>query len=79
MNETTVSATNGFAIVPHATNALTHQTRAVYVGGAGDITLRLSGDSADITLVGVVAGTILPVAATHVRATSTATNLVGLY
>lgn len=73
-------ASNGAAITPHATNALAFVTRAIWVGAAGDITLRLADASADITLIGVPAGTLLPLRASHVRATGTsAASLVGLW
>ena len=73
------AASSAFAITPHASNALTQTVNAIYVGGDGNIACRLKDDSADVTFVGLVAGSILPVQATHVRATgTTATNLVGL-
>lgn len=55
------------------------QCRGVYVGGAGDLIVRLKGRDADVTFVGVPAGSILPIGVTIVRSTSTATNLVALY
>lgn len=72
---------NGVAITPHDTNAsITGSPNAIYVGGAGGITCRLSGDSADVAFAAVPVGTILPIEPTLVRSTgTTATNLVALY
>jgi hypothetical protein len=58
---------------------LTDVPRALYVGGAGNLVLRGIEDSTNVTLVGVPAGTIIPVRAKRIAAATTATNIVGLY
>lgn len=69
------------AVTPHNTNDLPDGCRALYVGGAGDISLITAfGDGTAVVFVGVPAGTILPVRCRRVRATgTTATNLVALF
>lgn len=54
--------------------------RAIYVGGGGNINILAAGDSAPVLLSNASAGTILPIRAKRVYATSTtATLLVALY
>lgn len=54
-------------------------SRAIYVGGAGDVkVVTLGGETT--TFVGVPAGTVLPVRAKRVLSTgTTATNMVNMY
>lgn len=74
------SARKAIAITPHDTNELANVTKAIWVGGAGNIVVILEDDSAAVTLVGVAAGTLLPLRAKIVKSTSTtATSLVALY
>lgn len=71
-------ANHAFAITPSDTTDLAYATRAIYVGGDGSITA-ITVSNETITLVGVKAGSILPISVRRVTAASTATNLVGLY
>ena len=75
----TCSASRCFAIAPSADADLPEATRALYVGGAGDITLRPLAGEADVVFRNVPAGVILDVRVRAVRvAGTTATDLVGL-
>lgn len=69
------------SVAPHASNELADgPCRALYVGGAGDISVLAEDDTAPVTFVGVQAGSVLPVRAKAVRlAGTTATNLVAMY
>jgi hypothetical protein len=65
------------AVTPHDTN-LIDMTRGLYVGGAGDVTVRMRNGS-NCTFTGVPAGSILPVQCDRVLSTgTTATNIVRL-
>ena len=72
-------ASKAVSITPDDATDLTITTRALLVGGAGDVSVILAGDSAPVTLAGLLAGTVYPLRITRVRATgTTATNLVAL-
>lgn len=66
---------NAAAVTPGA-GALAAVTRALYIGGAGNVTATVGGTSVVFTAVPV--GIVLPVRATHVTA-ATATNIVALW
>ena len=74
-------ASNGFAITPSNATIFAQYTRAIYIGGDGNISVRLADmETSHVDFVGVKAGTVLPIRARMVRATdTTATNIVGLY
>jgi hypothetical protein len=72
-------AGNAYAVTTSDGADQSFTTRAIYVGGAGDIKVTTSGGSI-VTFTGVLAGSILPVRAARIWATgTTATNLVGMY
>lgn len=73
-------ATRAEAVTPHDTNALTDIPKALYVGSAGNITMRGLGGAADKLWKNVPAGAILPFRAQYVRATGTsAADILALY
>lgn len=72
-------ARRGFAIVANDAADLSAETRAIYVGVAGDLAVVLSAGD-EVSFVGLAGGTILPIRVRRVKATgTTATQLVGLY
>lgn len=71
-------AAQAFAIMASDSAELPAVTKAIYVGTAGDVTLRPLRAAADVTYRNVPAGAYLTVRASHVRATgTTAADLVG--
>lgn len=75
----TSPAEDAFAITPHDTNDLANFSRAVWVGGTGDIKVDMVG-SGTVTFTAVPAGYMLAVRASRVYATdTTATALVAVY
>lgn len=72
-------ATGGFAITASDATVFTQPTRAVWVGGAGNVAVRFI-DGTTITLTGVLAGTLLPIRVDKVLSTgTTASTISGLY
>lgn len=72
-------ASGANSITPNNNTDLATVTRAIYVGGAGDLRVKMiNGDT--VTLTNLAAGVIYPLRCSRVLATSTtATDLVGLY
>lgn len=67
-------ATTAAAVMPSDSTALT--SRAVWVGGAGDLSVRLSGaPSTTVVFTSVPAGSLLPISVVRVMAATTATNI----
>jgi hypothetical protein len=70
--------TDGVAVTTSDSTVLT-TTRAVFVGGAGNLAVVLSSGTT-LTLTGVTAGSLLPLRVTKVKATgTTATNIAALW
>lgn len=66
----------GAAVTPSDSIALTTTSRALYVGGGGDLTVRLAGDSTDTVLKAVPTGSFLPLKVTYVKATGTTATYI---
>ena len=71
---------HAFAITPEDATPLAQATRYIYVGGAGDLTVVMNGDTAPVTFKAVPVGTTLAISVSQVNATNTtATHLLGIY
>lgn len=74
-------ARRGFVITPSDGADLQNFTRAIYVGAAGNINVRMAGKTGTTVLFSnVPAGTVLPIAVAGVESTNTtASLLIGLH
>ncbi len=68
-------AQHGVAVTPNDSTDLSNFTRAVYVGGAGDVKVDLVG-SGTVTFSAVPVGTVLPVRVSRVYDTGTDATLI---
>lgn len=69
----------GEAVTASDTTELTKVARALYVGGAGNMAV-VTAEGDTITILGVTAGTLLPLMVTQVMSTNTtATNITALW
>ena len=67
------------AAAPDDNTDLSYTTRALFVGGAGNVNLVTAGGET-VTFTGVTAGSVLPVRVARVKSTSTtATSIVALW
>ncbi len=73
----TAPAADGFAILPDDDADLAYTTRAVYVGAGGTLDIVLAS-GAEVSLVNVGDGTVLPLRVRRVLESTTAGDLVGL-
>ena len=73
----------GWAVTPSDSVAQPMETRSVYIGGDGNLSVEMydptSSNLATVTFTGLVAGQVLPIKTKKIRATlTTATNIVGV-
>lgn len=58
---------------------LAQRTRAIYVGGAGSLVVKMAGNEQIVTFSAVAAGSMLPLRVTQIRVGSTATSIVAIW
>lgn len=79
----TVPAEYAVVVTPSDSTNLGYTTRALYVGGAGNVSVEMAGAGGQeptVLFTGVVAGSILPISVTRVNSTgTTATTIVALW
>lgn len=69
-----------FAVTPDDVANLAVTSRYLYIGGAGDLSVEMTGDNANVVFSTVPAGTILPIRVCKVHASGTTANgIVSLY
>ena len=65
------------AAVAKSDSTVLDTTRALYIGGAGDLVVTMA-KGGDVTFKAVPAGSVLPIRVTKVKAATTATDIVAL-
>lgn len=72
-------AFDAFEVTPDDATPLAHVTRAIYIGGEGNLTITMAHDQT-VTFTAVQPGMIYPIRCKHVHQTgTTASGIVGLY
>lgn len=67
------------AAVTKSDSTVLAPTRALWVGGAGNLSVIFADDSSAVTITGVTAGSLLPISVKQVMDATTATNMVAIW
>lgn len=67
---------NAASVTPSDATVFSPQTRSLFVGGAGNVAVRLFGSQTVVTLTAVPAGTTLPIAVDKVMLTNTTATAI---
>lgn len=71
--------THAAAITKSDTDELTHVTRAIWVGGAGDMCV-VTASGEEVTITSIPDGCLIPIRAKQVKATATdCTDMIALW
>lgn len=73
---------DGFECTANSANVFSQPTRALYVGGAGNVEVMMSGYSGSNTVLlfaNVASGAILPLRVSALTGNTTATGVVGIF
>lgn len=72
-------AANAASVTPNDSNELAYVSRALYVGGTGNVKVTMK-DGAEVTFSAVASSTVLPIAVRKVHSTgTTATAIIALW
>jgi hypothetical protein len=72
-------ASNAAAVTPNDSTDLTYTSRAIFVGGAGNIAVTMAGGQS-VTFTGIIAGALLPIRVSRILSTgTTATNIMAIW
>lgn len=77
-NPSALFSANGLSAVTPSDSTVLVGVRALWIGGAGTVSVIAYGDSTAVSIV-VPAGTLLPIFAKKVMAATTATSIVAFY
>jgi hypothetical protein len=67
------------SVTPDNDTDIIYVSRALYIGGSGNVRVQTKGGQ-DVTFLGVLAGTLIPIRISRVYAAgTTATNIVSFY
>jgi hypothetical protein len=70
---------NAAVITPNDGTDLTYTSRALFVGGAGNIAVTMAGGQS-VTFTGIIAGALLPIRVSRILSTgTTATNIMAIW
>ena len=69
------NASSAVAVTPSDTTDLTYVSRWLFVGGAGNVTC-IMADGTTVLFTGILAGTLLPIRCSRVKATGTTATLM---
>lgn len=64
------------AVTPHDVTVVPGPTRALWVGGAGNLTVVMKDDNASVLIENVPQGTLLPISVKLVMATGTSASKI---